>query len=91
MLGTDERSLGRAWHVPSARRRHTPGLATRYAEIAGAPAPRLTGMPMLVLRLGGLFNTEARAFREVRYQFEHPLVLDSHGSPGDVRPAAYPG
>ena len=77
MLGTDERSLGRAWHVPSAEPVTLRALATRYAEIAGAPPPRLRRMPDAVLRLGGLFNTEARSFREVRYQFEHPWVLDS--------------
>jgi nucleoside-diphosphate-sugar epimerase len=30
-----------------------------------------------MLRLGGLFSARARAFREVRYQFEGPFVLDS--------------
>ena len=52
-------------------------VATRFAELAGAPAPRLRVMPNAVLRLGGLFNAEAREFVEVRYQFEHPWLLDS--------------
>jgi nucleoside-diphosphate-sugar epimerase len=77
VLGTDERSLGRAWHVPTAEPVTLRALATRYAEIVGAPPPRLRVMPDVVLRLGGLFNREAREFREVRYQFEHPWVLDS--------------
>jgi nucleoside-diphosphate-sugar epimerase len=77
MLGTDERSLGRAWHVPTAAPLTLRSLATRYAEIVGAPAPRLRRMPDAVLRLGGLFNTEARSFREVKYQFDYPWVLDS--------------
>ena len=77
VLGTDERSLGRAWHVPTAAPLTLRALATRYAEIVGAPTPRLRTMPDAVLRLGGLFNTEARSFREVKYQFDYPWVLDS--------------
>jgi len=77
VLGTDERSLGRAWHVPTAAPLTLRALATRYAEIVGAPVPRLRRMPDAVLRLGGLFNTEARSFREVKYQFDYPWVLDS--------------
>jgi nucleoside-diphosphate-sugar epimerase len=77
VLGNDERSLGRAWHVPTAAPLTLRALATRYAEIVGAPAPRLRVMPDAVLRLGGLFNAEARSYREVKYQFDYPWVLDS--------------
>ena len=77
VLGTDERSLGRAWHVPTAPPTTLRALATQFAEVVGAPAPKLRAMPGAVLWLGGLFNTEAREFREVRYQFDHPWVLDS--------------
>jgi nucleoside-diphosphate-sugar epimerase len=76
-LGTDPRALGRAWHVPTAAPITLRELTVRYAAIGGAPEPRLTTMSDLVLRVGGLFNREAREFREVRYQFEHPWVLDS--------------
>jgi hypothetical protein len=34
-------------------------------------------MSQAVLRIGGLFNAEAREFAKVRYQFDHPWVLDS--------------
>jgi nucleoside-diphosphate-sugar epimerase len=77
VLGTDDRSFGRAWHVPTAPALTLRQVATRFAELAGAPAPRLKVMPNAVLRLGGLFNAEAREFIEVRYQFEHPWLLDS--------------
>ncbi|HEY7814251.1 MAG TPA: hypothetical protein VIC62_13500, partial [Nakamurella sp.] len=29
------------------------------------------------LRLGGLFNKDAKEMVEMRYQFDHPFVLDS--------------
>ncbi len=76
-LGTDERSLGRAWHVPTATPLTLRELAMRYAALVGAPAPRLRPIPEPLLWLGGLFDAEAREFREVRYQFEQPWILDS--------------
>jgi nucleoside-diphosphate-sugar epimerase len=76
-LGTDPRSLGRPWHVPSPPPLTLRALAGRLAELAGAPPPRLRRMSNLVLSIGGLFNAEAREFDKVRYQFEHPWVLNS--------------
>lgn len=76
-LGTDPRALGRAWHVPTAPAVSLREAARRFAAVIGAPAPRLREMPEAVLRLGGLFNAEAREFVKVRYQFLRPWVLDS--------------
>lgn len=77
ILGTDPRALGRAWHVPTAPPLTLREVSRRFAAMADAPEPRLSVMPDAVLRLGGLFNAEAREFRKVRYQFERPWVLDS--------------
>jgi nucleoside-diphosphate-sugar epimerase len=76
-LATDPRAYGRAWHVPSPPPVTIRTLATRYAELAGAPAPRLRRVPGPMLRLAALFNAEIREFAEVRYQFEDPWILDS--------------
>jgi nucleoside-diphosphate-sugar epimerase len=76
-LGTDERAWGRVWHVPTPPPTTIRRLADRYAEIIGAPRPRLRRMPAAMLRLGGLFSTEAREFIEMRYQFERPFIVDS--------------
>lgn len=70
-------SWGRAWHVPSGPPKSFRELATRAAELAGVPAPRLSVMPYSVLWLGGLFNPMARAARETQYQFRKPFLLDS--------------
>jgi nucleoside-diphosphate-sugar epimerase len=77
ILGTDPRALGRAWHVPTAPAVSLREAAARFAAVVGAREPRLSRMPGAVLRLGGLFNLEAREFVKVRYQFESPWVLDS--------------
>ncbi|MEQ4301191.1 NAD-dependent epimerase/dehydratase family protein [Plantactinospora sp. B6F1] len=73
----DERAWGRPWHVPSQPPVSIRALAVRLAELAGAPAPRLSSMPAALLRLGGLFDPTARELRETAYQFRRPFVLDS--------------
>lgn len=76
-VAEDADSWGRAWHVPTGPPKSFREVAIRAAELAGAPAPRLSAMPYPVLWLGGLFNPMARAVRETQYQFRRPFVLDS--------------
>ncbi|HEX6873779.1 MAG TPA: NAD-dependent epimerase/dehydratase family protein [Micromonosporaceae bacterium] len=76
-LGTDPRSVGRAWHVPSPPPTTLREAARRLAELAGAPEPRLRRAPGAALRLIGVVNPEARELVELRYQFERPFVLDA--------------
>jgi nucleoside-diphosphate-sugar epimerase len=76
-LGTDQRAWGRPWHVPTAAPTTLREAARRYAVLAGAREPKMTRMPVSVLRVGGLFNPVAREFVEMRYQFDRPFVLDS--------------
>jgi nucleoside-diphosphate-sugar epimerase len=76
-VAADESAWGRAWHVPTAAPMSVRQLATRAAELAGAPAAQVASMPGFALRLAGLFNPTARAMLEVQYQLRAPFVLDS--------------
>jgi len=76
-VAADAGVWGRAWHVPTAPPKSVREVASRAAELAGAPAPRLAAMPYPMLWLGGLFNPMARAARETQYQFRKRFVLDS--------------
>jgi nucleoside-diphosphate-sugar epimerase len=76
-VAADAECWGRAWHVPTGPPKSFREVASRAAELADAPAPRLSAMPYPVLWLGGLFNRMARAVRETQYQFRRPFVLDS--------------
>jgi nucleoside-diphosphate-sugar epimerase len=76
-VAADENAWGRVWHVPTAPPLSVRALATRTAELAGAPAARLSRMPGYVLWLGGLFNKDAKEIRETQYQLQRPFVLDS--------------
>ncbi len=73
----DERAWGAAWHVPTTPPRTVRELATRFTEVAGVPAPRLTAIPYPALWSVGLFSPMVRELRTTRYQFARPFVLDS--------------
>ncbi len=77
VLGTDERAWGRPWHVPSVPARTQRELATRFCEVAGAPAPRIGVVPPVAVTAAGLVSAQLRELRETRYQFDRPFVMDS--------------
>lgn len=74
--GRDERSWGRAWHVPStvlsARE-----LAGRLAHLAGAPEPKLESLPLEELRRLGRTDPVIAEVPEMQYLYRRPFVLDS--------------
>lgn len=76
-LGTDERAWGRAWHVPTGPALTQRQLATRFCEVAGAPAASVAAMPHAMLAVAGVFSPQVREIKETRYQFDRPFVLDS--------------
>ncbi|MEU8510337.1 hypothetical protein AB0C76_01950 [Kitasatospora sp. NPDC048722] len=76
-VADDESTWGRPWHAPTPPPRSIREPAGLAATLAAAPTARTSRMPASVLRLAGLFNADAREIPEVRYQFDHPFVLDS--------------
>ena len=76
-VAADESAWGRAWHVPTPEPVSVRALASRAAELAGAPAARVAKMPAIALRLAGLFTPAAREMLETQYQWQRPFVLDS--------------
>ena len=77
VLGTDERAWGRPWHVPSAPAVSQRRMAERFCQVAGAPPARIAPIPSAVLTAVGLVSPQVRGFRETRYQFDRPFLLDS--------------
>ncbi len=74
-LGTDDRALGRVWHVPTPPALTQRELLTRAFGIAGH-APKISTMGGLMLRLGGLFIPVAREMIEMMYEYQKPFVVD---------------
>lgn len=73
----DERAHGQVWFAPTNPPLTVRQLATRFADVNGAPAPKLTSIPYPVLWAGGLFSPLIKELRTTRYQFTRPFVLDS--------------
>jgi nucleoside-diphosphate-sugar epimerase len=76
-LGTDDRSWGELWHVPTSPARSIIEVTADVAEIAGVQPPKATVLPGLVLSTAGVFVPFVRELRETRHQFDRPFVIDS--------------
>lgn len=73
----DERSWGRAWHVPSVSHAPARELAHRLAELAGAPAPRLGRMSAGELAEAARRDAVMAEVPEMLYLYDRPALLDS--------------
>jgi nucleoside-diphosphate-sugar epimerase len=76
-VATDERAYGQAWLVPTGPALTVRQLASRFTEVNGAPAAKVTAIPYPVLWTFGEFSPMVKELRTTRYQFTAPFVLDS--------------
>jgi nucleoside-diphosphate-sugar epimerase len=76
-IGRQDGALGQVWHVPSAPAVSIRRLSELVADAAGMPAPKVSTVPLLVLRLAGVFIPTVRELIEMKYEFDEPYVLDS--------------
>ena len=74
-LGSRDEALGEVWHVPSAETVTIRRFVEMVAEQSGRPA-KLSVTPSWLLGIGGLFNPDVRALREVLYQSQEAWVMD---------------
>ncbi len=77
VLGTDERALGRAWHVPSNPPRSQRQALADLAGAMGRPPVPVSGMPWPLLSAVGVFAPVMREVVDVRHQFDQEFVLDA--------------
>ncbi|MEV2275381.1 NAD-dependent epimerase/dehydratase family protein [Nocardiopsis sp. NPDC049922] len=77
VAATDERSFGRAWHVPSPPPVSARHIAEVAGEIAGLDTARVDVLPRWLVRTLGLVSPMLRELEDVRYQFTRPFVADS--------------
>jgi nucleoside-diphosphate-sugar epimerase len=76
-LGTDERSLGRAWHVPRARSRSQRQALGDLAAAMHVPAVPVSGIPWPVVRAVGVAVPMMREIAAMRHQFDQEFVIDA--------------
>lgn len=77
LLAADETAWNQTWHLPTAAPAPTGReFVAAVAATLGVPARHRT-LGQAMLRLGGLFNADARESVELLYQHERPYVFDS--------------
>lgn len=74
-LALDDRSLGKAWHVPNAPAVTNGEFLARAARAAGTE-PRSVRRTAMQLRMAGFFIKPAREVIEMLYEFEEDFVVD---------------
>lgn len=74
-LALDERSLGRAWHVPNAPAVSNGEFLRLTAQIAGTE-PKSVTRTSFQLKVAGLFIPPAREIPEMLYEFDEDFVVD---------------
>ena len=89
-LGTDERALGRAWHVPTTEPRTQRQALTDLATAMSLPTPRVSGIPWPLLRAVGLAVPVMREVVAIRHQWDQEYVSDSTATTATFGPAATP-
>jgi len=77
VLGNDDRSLGRAWHVPTLAPATITEMANAICDAAGVDHQKVKQLPGIALRLAGIFSADIRELREIQYQHVHPFVMES--------------
>jgi nucleoside-diphosphate-sugar epimerase len=75
-VATDERAWGKAWIAPVNPPLTIRELATRFAEVNGAPRAKVSPIPYPVMWLTGVFSPIVKELRATRYQFSKPFVSD---------------
>jgi nucleoside-diphosphate-sugar epimerase len=76
-LGTDDRSLGRPWHVPTLDPTTATEMVHHLCAEAGVAPVKVSRIPKVALRAAGLFMPVMRELIEMLYQFEAPFVIDA--------------
>ncbi len=88
VLGTEERSHGKAWHVPTAGPVTQRDIVHRFCRALDQDEVKVKGIPRAGLRLVGLASPMVRELLEITYQFDSPFVIDSSAATAqfDIEP-----
>jgi nucleoside-diphosphate-sugar epimerase len=76
-VAATERAWGQGWLVPTSSPLTIRELASRFTELNGAPAPRLTSLPYPALWAAGLFDPTVKELRHTYYQWRSAFTIDS--------------
>ncbi|MEU7180873.1 MULTISPECIES: NAD-dependent epimerase/dehydratase family protein [Streptomyces] len=71
------RAWGRAWHVPNEPARSAREMVDRLAAESGTGPVAVRRLSPAVLGAASLVSPLIREMKEIRYQFDHPFVVDA--------------
>lgn len=78
--GATEAAWGSPWHVPSNAPITFRELAGKFAEAAHLPEPKISPMPVGMLRALGVVAPMMREIAREGYQFTEPFIMESTAS-----------
>lgn len=76
-VAQDPSAWGQAWHVPSPEAVTIRELVAMATAESGIEQTKLSSLPLVVLKTVGIFDSMARNFAEMNYQFRAPFILDA--------------
>ena len=79
-LGTDERALGRAWHVPNTAPRSQRQALDDLADELGVARVPVSGIPWPVLRAVGIVVPMMREVVAIRHQWDRDFVTEAEAT-----------
>ena len=77
ILGEDDRSWGKVWHVPSNKPKTQREVVADIAQAVGVLNYRLSTFSPFMERLIGLFNPVVKELTHTSYQFNAPFIMSS--------------
>lgn len=76
-VATDDRALGRAWHVPTLPPRSVREMGVEFTTAAKASPAKVSRIPRGALRAVALVVPLFRTLLEMAYQFDAPFEIDA--------------
>jgi nucleoside-diphosphate-sugar epimerase len=76
LIDADDDAYGQAWHVPNAPTRSLRELLALAASLIGV-RPRVTVLPPALTTLLGIFRSDVRELKEMRFQWGRPYLVDA--------------
>jgi nucleoside-diphosphate-sugar epimerase len=76
IAGTDERAIGKVWHVPSGKAYTQGEIIGKLSYLLGYEVKIRTN-GKLMLSLIGLFNKKVKEVVEMLYEFEEPFIMSA--------------
>jgi nucleoside-diphosphate-sugar epimerase len=76
LIDAPDDAYGQAWHVPNAPIRTLRELTDLSARLIGVP-PRINTLPSTFAPIIGLFRSDVRELKEMRFQWDRPYIVDA--------------